>query len=94
MMIVNNPNMLSSFLYSSGSVKGIDRIPVKIRGHGKLHFSFIPDSDKVTHYNEMLNGVYVSSSPFNIIPPQIIITHLNIKYNLHVDYDKNDDTEK
>ena len=41
----------------------------------------------------MYRSVYVPSSPFNIIPPKIIIADLNTKDKLDVDYAKHDDTE-
>ena len=50
-------------------------------------------SVKYTHSTEIYRSVYVPSSPFNIIPPKIIIADLNTKDKLDVDYAKHDDTE-
>ena len=66
---------------------------MQIRGHGKLHLNFLADSGKYSHITEVGNDVYVPSSLFNIIPPQILIANFNTKYNLYMDYEKNDDTE-
>ena len=41
----------------------------------------------------MDNAVYAPLSPYIIIFPQMIISYLNNKDNLHVEYAKHDDTE-
>ena len=66
---------------------------MQIRGHGKLHISLLEYFGKDPRITEMDNDVYVTSSPFNIIPPQNIIANLKTKDNLYVDYEKHDDTE-
>ena len=66
---------------------------MQIRGHGKFHISFLEDYGKDPHIPEVDNAVYVPLSPFNIIPPQILIADLKAKDNLDVDYAKHDDTE-
>ena len=85
--------MLSSFFDSTACVKAIWGNPVKIRGRGKLHISLLPYSGKDPHITEIYNAVYVPSSPFNIIPPQMIISNLNNKDNVDVEYSKHDDTD-
>ena len=93
MVIFKDPNLLSSFIASTGGVKGIGGSPMQIQGYGKLNTSFLPDSGKYPHVTEMDNYVYVPSYSFKIIPTQILITNLNTKGNLDVDYSKHDDTE-
>ena len=66
---------------------------MKILGRGKLHISVLADSGKYTYIYKMDNSMYVPSSPFSIILHQMIITDLNTKDNLDVDYPKHDDTE-
>ena len=66
---------------------------MQIRGHGKIHISLLPYSSKDPHITEIDNSVYLPSSPFNIILPQIIIANIKTKYNLDVEYAKHDDTE-
>ena len=61
--------------------------------NGKPHLYFLIDNGKYDSVTDIHNAVYVPSSTFNIIPPQMIIANMNIKDNLDVKYSKHDDTE-
>ena len=66
---------------------------MQIRGHVKIHISLLPYSGKYPYITEIDNNMYVLSSPFNIVPPQMLISNLYTKDSLDVDYAKHDYTE-
>ena len=84
--------MLSLFVASTVNIQYIGGGTVKFQGNGKRYLSLLPDSGKDSHVTEMDNAVYIPSYTFNTIQPQILVTNLNIKYNLDVDYSKHDYT--
>ena len=90
-VIVNDPSLLANFRASGGGVKGIGGTPVQIRGHGDLTLTIVSDSGKESHKTTFLNAVYVPSSPYNIVPPQLLIANLKDEDDLDVDYAKHDE---
>eukprot|EP00980_Cylindrotheca_fusiformis_P019866 scaffold6984_cov81-Cylindrotheca_fusiformis.AAC.1 len=73
-VIVNKAKLLTDFKPTSGGVNGIGGTPVDLNGTGfctvPLHF------DDGSSYTVQMPAVYVPSSPYNIVPPQLLIKHL------------------
>jgi hypothetical protein len=73
-VIVNDVKLLSDFHSSTGGVKGIGGLPIALKGSGQcdvpLHFD-----DGSTH-TATLPAVYVPTSPYNILPPQLLVKQL------------------
>ena len=72
--IVNDAKMLHHFTITKASVKGISGTSAAIQGIGKLQLSLKSDDNRKTIIN--VNAVFVPSSPYNIIPPQLLILAL------------------
>ena len=73
-VIVNDPKLLCDFqTVSSPGVKGIGGTPVKVLGVGTLHLSLQSDSGQVDKFR-LPPAVYVPTSPYNLVPPQILFT--------------------
>ena len=88
-IIVNDASLLSDLTITNANFKGIEGSPVRIKDVGKLKISLKSDSGKVSTVNN-LDVVLVPSSPYNLIPPQLLVTQMkargfSIKYLHHSD---------
>jgi hypothetical protein len=75
-LIINNAKLFAKFTASNGRVKGIGGDPVQILGTGSVRIPLKSDDGKVD-YVSFDDAVYVPTSPYNLLPPQIL--HLNMK---------------
>ena len=87
--IIDNAKLLTDFKAIKGGVKGIGRDLVSILGEGTLLLPLHSD-DGSTDCITIAKTVYVPQSPFNIAPPQILITALqsngyNVEWFKHSD---------
>jgi hypothetical protein len=89
--IVNNPRFLSNFVAISGSVKGIGGVPTSILGQGKLTLKLESDDGKHDTIT-IADAVYVPTSPFNIISPQMLVELMRTE-GYYLDYFKHNDKE-
>ena len=79
--IVNNVKLLNEFNPVRASVKGINGTSVAIQGNGKHKITLQSDDGHQETIN--VDAVYVPSSPYNIISPQLLIHALKLKgYNV------------
>ena len=69
--IVNNIKLLNQFNYAQASVKGINGTSVAIQGNGE--HTIVLQSDDGHRDTINVKAVYVPSSPYNIISPQLLI---------------------
>jgi hypothetical protein len=73
-VIVNDVTLLTDFHSSTGGVKGIGGLSIALKASGRcavpLHFD-----DGSTHTVTM-PAVYVPTSPYNIVPPQLLVKEL------------------
>ena len=88
-IIVNDVKHLKGLIPSNDKVKGIGGSCVRIAGSGKLSLPLKSDDGKTTIIRK-LNAVYVPTSPFNLIPPQILIKEMK-RQRFQVHYFKHDD---
>ena len=72
--IVNDAKMLTQFMPTQASVKGISGTSVAIRGMGQHQLTLKSNNNyKMTLH---VDAAFVPSSPYNIIPPQLLISAL------------------
>jgi hypothetical protein len=91
-MIINNVKLFKHFKSRKGNVKGIGGAPVKLFGGGTVRISLKADDGTVLTDVDIDDAVYVPTSPFNLIPPQILISKM--RHDGHYDnYAKHDDRE-
>jgi hypothetical protein len=74
-VILNDVKLLKEFQPCTGSVKGIGGDPVTLGGVGSLRLPLKSDDGKV-NYVTVDDAVYVPTSPYNLVPPQILINKL------------------
>jgi hypothetical protein len=74
--IVNDPTLFSSFKPKLGLVKGIGGSPVPLTGTGTIRLPLKSDSGTIDTVT-IDDAVYIPTSPFNLVPPQLLIRHLN-----------------
>ena len=79
-VIVNNIKLLYNFKAIRGGVKGVGGTSVSIRGIGYLSLP-LQSGYGAVDYVCIQDAVYVPSSPFNLLPPQIPISHLKLQGN-------------
>jgi hypothetical protein len=75
-LIINNAKLFAKFAASNGRVKGIGGDPVQILGTGSVRIPLKSGDGKVDHVS-FDDAVYVPTSPYNLLPKQIL--HLNMK---------------
>ena len=68
---------------------GIGGNNVSIQGNGSCRFNLRSDDDSYESI-EMNDAVYVPTSPFNLLPPQLLVLGL-MKNNYKVEWFKHDD---
>ena len=88
-VIVKDSKLLHSFQACSGGVKGVGGNPVSILGKGSCQINLRAD-DNSSDSVEMHDAVHVSTSPFNLLPPQLLVLNLK-KNNYGVQRFKQDD---
>ena len=71
-IIVNDLKLLANFKSVRGGVKGVRGTAVLIYGIGALSMSLQADDGSVDKIS-IEGAVYVPSSPFNLIPPQLLV---------------------
>ena len=76
-IIVNNARHLRNLVATSDKIKGIGGKCVRIAGVGTLSLPLRSDDGNIDVILG-LNEVYVPSSPYNLIPPQILIKQMKI----------------
>ena len=89
-IIVNDARHLQDLVATSDKIKGIGGKCVRIAGVGKLSLPLTSDDGSIDVISG-LNAVYVPSSPYNLIPPQILIKQMKIK-GFAIDRFNHDDT--
>ena len=77
-IIVNDASLLSHLTITNAKIKGIEGSPVQIKGVGKLSISLKSDSGKFSTVKN-LDAVLVPSSPYNLIPPQLLVTQMKAR---------------
>jgi hypothetical protein len=91
-VILNDAKLFEKdFSPIQGDVKGVGGNPVPIKGHGTHKIELISDNglrDTIV----IADAVYVPSSPYNLIPPQMLVTLLK-QNDYSVQYFKHDDTK-
>jgi hypothetical protein len=88
-VILNDAKLFKEFQPSTGSVKGIEGDPVTLGGVGSPRLPLKSDNGKVD-YVDVDDAVYVPTSPYNSVPPQIIINKLK-KQGYYVQCSEHDD---
>ena len=74
-IIVNNASLLNNLHVTADQINGIGGSPVQVTGGEKLNLTLKSDGDQVSHINN-LDAVLVPSSPYNLIPPQLLVTQI------------------
>jgi hypothetical protein len=74
-MIVNNPKLLRDFRPTQGGVKGVGGTLVSIQGTGVCRIPLHTDNGNADII-DIHNAIYVPTSPFNLVPPQLLIASL------------------
>ena len=74
-VIVKDIKLLHNFQACSGGVKEVGGNPVSILGKRSCRVNFRANND-LSDSIEMHDAVYVPKSPFNILPPQRIVSNL------------------
>ena len=74
-LILNNPRHFKNFQPMNGSVKGINGTPTLISGTGEVPIRLVADDGNVDVVT--MRAVYVPSSPYNLMPPQMLYTYLH-----------------
>ena len=77
--IVNDAKMLKQFTATQASVKGISGTSVAIQGTGQHQLTIRSDDDHQSNIH--VKAVFVPSSPYIIIPPQLLIHALKNNWN-------------
>jgi hypothetical protein len=90
-VIINDAKLFHEFRPTNGKVKGIGGTPVSLNGIGTVKLPLHSDDGTVDQVI-LRNAVYVPLSPFNLIPPQLLIAELKHS-GFHVDYFEHDDKE-
>ena len=67
--------LLHNFQVCSGGVKGIGGNPVSILGKGSCRIN-LRSGDDLSDSIEMHDAVNVPTSPFNLLPPQLLVSNL------------------
>ena len=81
-VIVNNIKLLYTFKAIHSGVKGVGGTSVSVHGIGSLSLPLQSDAGVVDSVC-IHDAVYVPSSPFNLLPPQILISQLKLQgYNV------------
>jgi hypothetical protein len=88
-LIVNDAKLLKNFRHVAGNVKGISGAPTSILGEGTVDLPLQSD-DGTVDVIRMHRAVYVPSSPYNLVPPQLIVTALK-KSGRRTEWFKHDD---
>ena len=88
-VIVNDAKSIDNFKPSAGSVKGINGSPTALKGTGSTTLS-LTDNDNISVKLPDIDVVYVPSSPYNLLPPQLLIKYLKAA-NYKADYFRHDD---
>ena len=73
--IVNDLNLLSDYTPGGGKVKGINGNPTIISGTGILKLCIKSDSGRHVSLPP-ISAVYIPSCPYNLLSPQLLISHL------------------
>ena len=60
---------------TADKIKGIGGSPVQVTGGGKLNLTLQSDGGQVSQINN-LDAVLVPSSPYNLIPPQLLVAQM------------------
>ena len=89
--IVNDSRLLRNFRAIKGQCKGINGSPTPIIGEGELNIPLQCDSGIVDTIT-VQNAVYIPSSPYNLVPPQLIVSALKAS-GRRVDWFKHNDLE-
>ena len=74
-IIVNDVHLLNEFMSCEGSMKSIRGMPTTIKGIGRLTLPLLSDEEDLDEL--CMEAVYVSSSPYNLIPPQLLVNLSN-----------------
>ena len=77
-VIFNNIKLLSNFKAIRGGVKGVGVTSVSIHGIGSLSLPLQSYAGAVNYFF-IHDSVYLPSSPFNLLPPQILILQLKLQ---------------
>jgi hypothetical protein len=73
-IIIQNKKIFSSFRLVESSVKGVGGNAVKAHGVGTVRIPLKSDDGIVDYIT--VNAVYVPSCPFNLVPPQVLMTEM------------------
>ena len=73
-VIVNDVTLLTDFHSSTGGVKGIGGLPISLKGSGRCDVPL--HSDNGSSHTVTMPAVYVPTSPYNIVPPQLLVKEL------------------
>jgi hypothetical protein len=74
-IILNDAKLFTKFTPSKGRIQGIGGDPVALGGMGSTRIPLKSDNGLVD-YLEVNDDAYVPSSPYNLVPPQILIEKL------------------
>ena len=74
-IVLNDASLITNLQITSATIKGIGGKGVPIAGIGKFALPLKAD-DGTSNTISDLNAVYVPSSPYNLIPPQLLISKM------------------
>ena len=63
---------------TADKIKGIGGFPIQVTGGGKLNLTLQSDGGQVSQIKN-LDAVLVPSSPYNLIPPQLLVAQMKIE---------------
>ena len=89
--IVNDATLFQTFAQQSGRVKGIGGKTVPLLGVGKIRLPLKSDDGTIDTII-IEDAVYIPTSPYNLVPPQILLKRMK-ENGYHCDYTKHDDKD-
>ena len=87
--IINDATLFSTFTQQSGRVKGIGGKTVPLLGVGKIHLPLKSDDGTIDTI-VVSDAVYIPTSPYNLVPPQILLKQMKLA-GYHCEYAEHDD---
>ena len=89
-VILNDVKLFTKFHPITGSVNGIGGSPVTIRGVGEVRLPLRADDGTVDCIT-IPDAAYVPTSPYHLLPPQLLVKYLKRSKFLVDDFKQNDD---
>ena len=89
-IIVSNAKLLTKFKVSYSDVKGVGGSSTPIKGTGM--YMLILQSDDGSYVSVNLDAVHVPTSPYNLLPPQLMVSQMK-KAGFLINHFKHNESE-